>query len=210
MTTIVAMSDTHMRHKSLTVPNGDVLIHCGDACNVGDWSEWYAWLVWFASLPHEHKLYVPGNHDVVTMRRRDQCLAYARERGVTMLIDEEVTVAGLRVYGMPWMPEWGTWPYMLPRDGEKLRQHVDAIPPGLDVLVTHGPAYGVLDTVKRDAERDGCKLLRERLLRLGDAAPDVHVFGHLHHDGGLWGRWVCDAYNVATTVRAINMGDEDE
>lgn len=205
MTTIVCMSDTHMRHKSLTVPDGDVLIHAGDACNVGDWSEWFAWLVWFASLPHAHKVYVPGNHDVCTEKQRARCYAYARERGVTMLIGEETEAAGLRVYGSPWMPEWGTWPYMLPRDGEELRKRCEDIPADLDVLVTHGPAYGVLDTVERDAERDGCKVLRECLLRLGDAAPSVHVFGHLHHDGGKWGCWVTDAYNVATTCMVVEV-----
>jgi predicted phosphodiesterase len=33
---IIAISDTHGRHRSLHVPEADVIIHTGDACEDGD------------------------------------------------------------------------------------------------------------------------------------------------------------------------------
>jgi predicted phosphodiesterase len=32
---IVAVADTHLYHRDLTVPDGDVLVHCGDLCQAG-------------------------------------------------------------------------------------------------------------------------------------------------------------------------------
>eukprot|EP00913_Durusdinium_trenchii_P027205 g25525.t1 len=53
------------------------------------------------------------------------------------------------------------------------------IPDQLDVLVTHGPPYGILDTVKRDIHA-GCP---ELLKRVQQVAPQFHFFGHIHEDG---------------------------
>lgn len=60
--------------------------------------------------------------------------------------------------------------------------HWDAIPDDTDVLITHGPAYGVLDAVLPDKEQVGCPQLRRALeTRLH---PKLHVFGHIHEAYG--------------------------
>ena len=51
------------------------------------------------------------------------------------------------------------------------------IPAGLDLLVTHGPPAGVLD----GGGGRGSIALADRLL---DVPPRLHVFGHMHVDGG--------------------------
>jgi hypothetical protein len=69
-----------------------------------------------------------------------------------------------------------------------------ADPAGVDVLVTHGPPYGTGDWCGGPV-RQGCRELREAVCRV---RPLLHVFGHIHEDGGFWqAEGVCFA-NVTT------------
>ena len=34
---IVVISDTHKNHEKMTIPDGDIFIHCGDFTNRHDW-----------------------------------------------------------------------------------------------------------------------------------------------------------------------------
>ena len=63
--TILQISDTHNRHGLLQqLPMADVLIHCGDFTDRGTEAEALDFLNWFIALPHPHKLFVTGNHDL--------------------------------------------------------------------------------------------------------------------------------------------------
>ena len=63
--TILQISDTHNRHGLLqNMPMADVLIHCGDFTDRGTEAEALDFLNWFIALPHPHKLFVTGNHDL--------------------------------------------------------------------------------------------------------------------------------------------------
>ena len=61
----VCLSDTHMQHRKMTVPSGDVLVHTGDFSNHGSLEEVREFAAWFAAQPHPLKLVVPGNHDMI-------------------------------------------------------------------------------------------------------------------------------------------------
>lgn len=61
---LVCVSDTHNLHRSLYVPDGDVLIHSGDATDFGTLDEMRDFFDWLMSLPHRRKIFVPGNHDI--------------------------------------------------------------------------------------------------------------------------------------------------
>ncbi len=63
-TTIVIVSDTHDQLNKLSVPQGDVLIHCGDFCRAGTMDEVLQFNTDFTRLPHQDKIVVAGNHDV--------------------------------------------------------------------------------------------------------------------------------------------------
>ena len=63
MPKIVCLSDTHNFHDQISVPDGDILIHAGDATNGGTIEEIKLFSRWFAGLPHRHKIFVAGNHD---------------------------------------------------------------------------------------------------------------------------------------------------
>lgn len=177
MPRLVLISDTHGLHKKIRVPDGDVLVHAGDFCSGGD--EWQArsFARWFLKQPHAHKVVIAGNHDRCI--EKDAALGPQIFEGATYLFDQEATVAGLRFYGSPWQPEFASWAFNLPR-GEALRLVWAKIPAGVDVLVTHGPPFGVLDRTYADLFV-GCDELRTAIDRV---QPRVHVFGHIHEGAG--------------------------
>jgi Icc-related predicted phosphoesterase len=55
------------------------------------------------------------------------------------------------------------------------------IPADTDVLITHGPPYGILDEVQRDPRPVGC---RDLMRRIEAIRPRVHIFGHIHEGYG--------------------------
>ena len=50
---IVAISDTHSRHNGIAVPDGDILIHAGDATMSGRIQEITEFNRWLGTLPLE-------------------------------------------------------------------------------------------------------------------------------------------------------------
>jgi len=174
---IVCLSDTHSLHHHLTVPDGDLLLHAGDATNRGSLAEWDAFARWLAALPHRHKVAIAGNHEFCCERTPAQargCL-----RGITYLQDELVEIEGLRIWGSPWQPWFYDWAFNLQR-GPEIAAKWALIPDGIDVLVTHGPPAGILDLTS-DGEAAGCADLRRELARV---RPALHVFGHIHEAYG--------------------------
>jgi len=157
----------------------------------GDLDELKLNVEWLHSLPHRHKIVVAGNHDWAF--QREPAAARALVAGLTYLEDSEVTLAGLRFYGAPWQPAFHDWAFNLPR-GPALAAVWAKIPRGVDVLITHGPPEGVGDRVAI-AGRTGCADLRRRI---EEVAPRLHLFGHIHQDGGLWARGATTHANVTT------------
>jgi predicted phosphodiesterase len=60
----VFISDTHNEHKSIEIPPGDILIHCGDFTYMSREKEITAFNEWLGTLPHKHKLVIAGNHEL--------------------------------------------------------------------------------------------------------------------------------------------------
>ncbi|HSP79621.1 MAG TPA: metallophosphatase domain-containing protein [Myxococcaceae bacterium] len=179
MLRIVAMADTHGLHERLEVPEGDVLIHAGDLTRRGTLKELAEANCFLASLPHRYKLVVAGNHDWCF--QEDPQLARSLLTAATYLEDESIVLGGVRFYGSPWQPWFHGWAFNLPR-GRKLAHKWARIPEDTDVLVTHGPPLGFGDRL-RDGSRVGCE---ELMRRVRVVRPRLHLFGHIHEDGGLW------------------------
>jgi predicted phosphodiesterase len=156
---IVFLSDTHLLQNELSVPLGDILVHCGDASfmgrdNVAEFGDW------LGELPHPYKIYVPGNHDAA--------FAKSRLTNATVLINEGVEIAGLKFWGTPIN---SVGPAFRVSSAEERRRIFAASPDDTDVLVTHAAPYAVLDAHGGDQE------LRAAVDRV---QPIIHSFGHIH------------------------------
>ena len=176
---LALLSDTHMRHRSIAVPEVDVVVHAGDFSRRGTRDEALAFLRWFSALPAGAKVLTAGNHEYWAEADPAGMRALARAHGVTYLEGEAADVAGLRVWGSPITPTFGRMAFNRPR-GAPIRAHWEAIPAGLDLLVTHGPPRGAGDRTffgMRVGCADLLDVVRER-------RPAVHVFGHIHEGAG--------------------------
>ncbi len=184
MPRIVCLSDTHNRMPSdrLVVPDGDILVHSGDLTMMGKEKELLQANAWFGSLPHRHKVFCAGNHD--WLFQEDPEKARALMANAVWLQDQEVTIEGLRIYGAAWQPTFFDWAFNLDR-GAPIREKWNLIPPGIDVLLTHGPAYGYGDWVQNrwspNGKRVGCEDLLDAIIR---TKPALHVSGHIHTGWG--------------------------
>lgn len=168
---VCGISDTHNLHDRLVIPPCDLLIHAGDATNQGTRQELEKFEAWLLKQPAKVIVYVPGNHDLDCQNKN-----WRPKAPIHCLVDQSLEVFGLKIYGSPWQPEFCNWAYNLPRNQHGLRNKWRAIPDDTNILITHGPAFGMLDNGK------GCELLAARLLNLPDLK--LHVFGHIHEGAG--------------------------
>ncbi|KAI2635390.1 calcineurin-like phosphoesterase [Xylaria nigripes] len=180
---IVFLSDTHDSIVS-NVPDGDLLIHCGDLTSDGTAASIQKQIDWLDSLPHRHKVLVCGNHDSWfdlssrteedTLGRRTvdlKSLHYLERKAITLTLK-----AGrrLNIYGAPEIPQCGgsdmAFQYTID-------QHpwAGSVPMDTDILITHTPPMFHLD------HSMGCPGLLGEIWR---TRPKVHVFGHVHTGRG--------------------------
>ncbi len=182
---IVLISDTHTKLDRVVLPDGDLLIHAGDATYRGTHLELIKFNNDLGKIKDKFKygvIFTPGNHD--WMAERDEYRFRQIMTNATVLIDEGVKIENFNVYGSPWQPEFCDWAFNLPRNGPQLKRRWGQIPNNTDILVTHGPPYGMLDYVERGMaiEHLGCELLAERIKHLPNLK--LHVFGHIHNGFG--------------------------
>jgi Icc-related predicted phosphoesterase len=173
---IVCVSDTHGRHHRTQVPDGDILVHGGDLTRNGTLEDVEEFDRWLATLPHRHKVVIAGNHDFCFQQQPAE--ARARITHATYLEDTGCELAGLKFHGSPWTPIFYDWAFMLSESD--LATKWALIPAGVDVLVTHGPPFGILDWTNRE-EHAGSETLRARV---AEVKPRLHVFGHIHEAAG--------------------------
>ncbi|MDX2303842.1 MAG: metallophosphatase domain-containing protein [Microscillaceae bacterium] len=175
---IVCISDTHSGHHAVEIPEGDILIHAGDLTAWGKSSEIKEFNDWLGTLPHPHKIVICGNHDWFfeqSPKEAAQLISNA-----IFLMDSGVDVMGLKIWGSPITPRFFSFAFNRDR-GEDIQKHWDMIPTDTDLLITHGPPFGILDRNFR-GEWVGCEALRQKV---DEISPRMHVFGHIHEAYGL-------------------------
>ena len=196
---ITVISDTHTRHGLIPMeefPGGDLLIFSGDLMNSGyNKNDIFDFCHWFQSLKqYEDKVFIAGNHDRMFQNHPEDVKVWLDKFPlINYLQDEELTLYfdgpngdmpenNIRIYGSPWQPEFCNWAFNLPKNGPGLASKWEAIPNNTDILVTHSPAFGTLDTVEgRSNEHLGCELLAERIAIV---KPKIHICGHIHSGYG--------------------------
>lgn len=177
---IVCISDTHMRH-NIDIPDGDVLVHAGDFAINASIMDIDVFAEWFGSMPHKHKILVPGNHDWCFQDHEDYSKGIVSNYGITTLINESVTIAGVKFYGTPYQPVFFDWAFNLPP--HELLVEYAKIPNDTKILITHTPPFMERDAVARPSgDNVGCPILRDKVLSI---KPKAHIFGHIHESYGI-------------------------
>jgi len=187
---ITLISDTHNKHNQITssLPGGDLLIHAGDISSMGYKHEIQQFCKWFNSLDnYDNKIFIAGNHDFGFQDKSNESKEIIDSyKWINYLQDEEMGLQigdgpMVKIYGSPWQPEFHNWAFNLPRNGWELEQKWNDIPEDTDILITHGPAFGILDTIAGQYENLGCQLLTNRIKKI---KPKIHVCGHIHSGRG--------------------------
>ncbi|HVG16996.1 MAG TPA: metallophosphatase domain-containing protein [Chitinophagaceae bacterium] len=175
----VAISDTHCRHLNLKLPKGDVLLHAGDISYKGERKEMVDFLQWFSKLNYSYKIFIAGNHDFYLEKVKAAELEAMIPKEVIYLNDSGVMIDNIHVWGSPVTPWYYNWAFNRYR-GSAIKKHWNLIPGSTDILLTHGPAFGIHDVVV-NGNHTGCKDL---LQRIEEVKPRVHVCGHIHEGYG--------------------------
>lgn len=176
---IVAISDTHCRHRSIKLPDGDLLIHAGDVTIHGKEPEVADFLNWFATQPHPHKIFIAGNHDFFFERNNESIIRSILPAGIIYLNDSGCKIDNLRIWGSPVTPWFYNWAFNKQR-GQDILSHWQKVPENTDILIVHGPPYGVLDIVVNE-KHVGC---RDLLKTIQQVKPKLVICGHVHESFG--------------------------
>lgn len=214
------ISDPHGKHGFIQIPDGiDMVICAGDIGTVREpalnANLVLDFLDWYKSLTHiRHKILIAGNHDTSIqaglVKRSDM------DKSITYLEHESVTIEGIKIFGSPYTPSFGSgWAYNVPRG--KLDIYWKEIPTDTDILVTHGPPKGILDLTQYDS-RDGadgqsyfqcgCKSLLNRVKTI---QPRYHIFGHIHPESNCPNSAMLNVNGIKTTfinAAVVNLNYE--
>lgn len=208
------ISDTHGMHDQLIIPTDiDCIIHCGDSTNhyemIPNQLEFELFLSWFSALPIKHKILIAGNHDAWANKKYN--IDKVKASGIIYLEHEYYELEGLLLFGSPYTPTFGQWHFMKSRSG--IAKYWEALIPGIDVLITHGPPKGILDlSYDKNHKLEYCgdsALLKS----VFDTNPKYHIFGHIHNSKGCLnsGRIVLSNYDtIFMNTSCVNDGAFDK
>lgn len=198
MTKILILSDTHGLQAGLPypLPEADIIVHAGDMTNRGTMVECMRALGWFNALPYKYRICIAGNHDLFLDSDHIDCPStpsaidaiMPKADGFFYLNDSGCEVEGIKFWGSPVQPEFFHWGFNRMR-GPEIQEHWDKIPEGTDVLITHGPAYKLVDQCPdfRFPNLDdmlvnvGCVNLAKTIVKI---KPKLHICGHVHYAYG--------------------------
>ena len=201
MTKVCCVSDLH--ENWVDTPECDILIVAGDLTYtfkhdlasqqkviIGDFRDWAV------EQPAKHIVVIAGNHDQSIQRWGWPGPDWHRYRPrIWYLQDNSVILEGLKIWGTPWQPWFYDWAFNAPkRNGEAfLREKFSQITNDVDIIVCHGPPYGLGDHELEGMyehygygdtpARSGSRALGAAMRRV---EPQLLVCGHIHEGYGVY------------------------
>jgi hypothetical protein len=143
------------------VPDGDIFIHAGDESS--------------PKMPPAPEIWVMRSNP------KQRRASTGRTALRLVLLSGTHEIEGLRMWGSPVTPMYGG-AFGLSSAVDRKRLYA-RIPWDIDVLVSHGPPFGILDTAPISGLHEGCRELLDAVTRV---KPKLHVFGHIHTAYGTY------------------------
>ena len=162
------------------LPPGTMLIHSGNFTQEGKYEEFVQFDNWLRSVAdtYHYRIVVLGEKDTIKYRDNwDQMKSLLR--GAThVLCDTTEVICGLRIRGCPWRRETKVHS-LLPY---RRRNTYDDIQ-DVDIVVSHEPSYGRLDSPDSGKTHTGNRDLVEAIKQ---AQPGLHLHGGLVAGRGVY------------------------
>lgn len=180
---LVHISDTHLQLLP-ELPEGDILIHSGDALNYGNIKELFEFEKQLKEIhsKFKHIIFVPGNHDRIFEAQFENAENILKSiPNLIILHNKAIELEGIKFYGTADQPAFCNWAFNV-RDNLELYERYLKIPEDTNVLITHCPPEGILDRTMC-GEKVGSRALKLALSRL--TKLKAHLFGHIHYSNGL-------------------------
>lgn len=181
---ITALSDSHSSTHEVVIPEiptdmTTVLIHAGDFSYMGKPGEIQDFISWLNEQPHEHKLWIPGNHELSLEDFPYNIEVIENETGSTCIHNKEHIINGVKFFGSAMTPTFFNWAFM--HNASQAERYWENAPE-VDAVICHGPPRGILDSITPDfpMERLGCKSFKNYLKR---TKPTLALWGHIHGSG---------------------------
>lgn len=205
---ITAISDLHGNLLNIKqIPSSDILLICGDINVHKDEASWVKthFLPWCNKLLEKKVkdiVYISGNHDWfyynLFLNQHEDTFKNSLPPHIHYLRDEMIEIEGIKIYGTPWQPIFLEWAFNA--IDNTLEEYFCKIPPNMDILISHGPAFGFNDTVEYNIKSLGSKVLLNNIKRTN---PKYFFSGHIHTGNHNKEEIVCnnnsitESYNVS-------------
>lgn len=175
---ITCISDLHGELPELS--GGDLLIIAGDLTGSDLFIQYQFFFQWLEYQKYKTIIYIGGNHDGMIEKG---LINFSSIHDIRYLQDSMTIWEDIKIWGAPWTPTFFNWHFMKDR-GEDIKKKWDLIPKDTEILITHGPSYGILDYTEFSSKGKfaGCEELRTVVEELPDLK--LHVFGHIHEGYG--------------------------
>ncbi len=176
---IVILSDNHCDY-NFDTPKGDVLIHAGDFSFTGKPTEILSFVEWFEAQPHEHKLWIPGNHELSLEDYPYNIEIIEQKTNSICMHNREHMIDDVSFFGTAYTPRFNHWSFGLSRERSEIFWEGAS---EADVVICHGPPKDILDspTPEYPFDRFGCEYFAKYIER---TKPKLVCFGHIHGSGG--------------------------
>jgi Icc-related predicted phosphoesterase len=171
----------------------DLLLIAGDICPATNHDREFQrhWLNiyfkdWLNKIPAKEVVGIAGNHDLLFEDHPDEVPKDLRWH---YLQDNGIEIMGLKLYGVPWTIFFYDWSFNAPQfdiDEKFLHEKFNQVPEGTDILITHGPPFGIADEITmgryKGRKKLGSVALRERIEII---KPKIVCCGHIHSSSSI-------------------------
>lgn len=211
MIKIDCISDLHGCKPALH--GGDLLIVAGDLTARDTEYQHDDFFVWLNDQAYKKKIFIAGNHDNYLQRNNEKFIKALNKLDLEYLCDSGTEFEGLKIWGSPWTSQFPginphccafTYPFM-----KSMEDRWNLIPDDVDILITHSPPFGILDQIETEygahvGDKDLREVLNNRL------KPKLHVFGHIHENGGKQVILKKPGYGTENNITCVNASVVDE